>query len=136
MDLDVHEQKPDVEMLDNEIAKINEVEIPNEIEDPRPHAPKSRVTADTQSSLEIEDQQRLPAEPYNVQQQLFKLKQKLVVSRKKVKHMQMKCRRLDKRVNELKVLLKLLVLKRGKGQKNIDQLFADYARNECNEDAE
>ncbi|KAL0266492.1 UNVERIFIED_CONTAM: hypothetical protein PYX00_009011 [Menopon gallinae] len=58
--------------------------------------------------------------------QVAELEEKLMASRRKVRISEMKCKRLEKKLSELKTLLKLLVLKRGKGVKNLSELLEEY----------
>lgn len=59
--------------------------------------------------------------------QVAKLEEKLMASRRRVRISEMKCKRLEKKLAELKTLLKLLVLKRGKGEKNLSELLEEYS---------
>lgn len=57
-----------------------------------------------------------------------KLKSNLNSAKRKIKFLQMQCKKLNKQNKELKFLLKLLVLKRGRGERNLEQLLEEYER--------
>lgn len=69
----------------------------------------------------------------NCREKMRKLECNLNLARKSINLLQTKCKNVRKQNKTLKLLLKLLVLKRGKGEKNVKQLLEEYERFECNE---
>lgn len=56
------------------------------------------------------------------------LENNLRCAKKKIKLLQVKCRKIKNQNEELSLLLKLLVLKRGKGERTLKQLVEEYEK--------
>lgn len=129
-DLEIDDEKPDVESLqhletvDNEILVENNETMPETFrysESIKKYSQTNTKPKENLSNIQIFND----AENKDVKI----LEEKLVLSRQKVKRLYKRCKKTEKKVRELKLLLKMLVLKRGKGVKNLSQLFEEYAEN-------
>lgn len=125
---EIVETKPDVHQLEDLISYAEEPmeDDSNKVTETKKIEYHSRSS---QTNLKFKEDAQINQNLISKSKEdIKKLEDKLALSRRKVKRLHKRCRKTEKRVKELKVLLKLLVLKRGKGVKNLSQLFEEYAK--------